>query len=1104
MMEQPPPTPLTGEIRASLPETPAPGGDGGNSNVVDVDQSPASLQPILSSPVGENRAADQQATDSPVTAAHTNHNKGARPCPGYEEAGDIWGYSELSALQRDLEDYFASLVRPAEGGEISPPPPATGTADGGAIVPGTGSSAGPADGGGGGPVSEPSPSSSVVLTDTTSGGAIAGGGDGIPADAPPGVRKRARGHARNGRRRLQLGEAGAGIPANAYDSQVVREEGGLVDEVQAGGGMALAMEPPSQEEVDGTQASSSSSGNSDIRSQPEEPMLTTSAQEPTTANVVGGSSGATPLSFYICPKSNFEFKDISLVELTQLRIQTPLERRPVEIRCMDDVSCVFSGGGGHLLIDGPGSDEGVDRTAADSHPVTVSGITFRGGHGTSVRMNDPRGRVTFENCVWEDNVGAAAISIDGRHAAPAGETGTTIDPMVVAALEQHIAENGTGDAPGLRLRRRYLSGYDEEGETIEKEGGGLQRSLAVVGAVPRSIVSIEKCLFRRNKGNATIMVSSFSEELTLVEQDPGVLNHNDDLLNGNADGMMRDFGVRPLAHSIHLSIKETTFSFERVDTSIIENYGGRLQSSGCVFANNTAESIIRSEDSTVAISATEFTMNNVQGKEALIVLDPESLLEQNEGTCIRQNGDAVASVSVENNGLDSFAFRQADVPVATEDAVTAAARCEGIFFGGGCNSFQACEAYAPAVATATDEAESLESSKPAAEVVPPAWCFSKWDDLVVAVRNRPEDNSDFIICPTAKLIATSPVVIEDSNYVTIQCGKDESPSNDCEIHGGFSHFHIVGSSSGVQISRLKMLSSTGSSIMALGSVGATLNLRECEWWTNKGASAILIHSDESLNNATETLDVVSMLGSNSTAMSVGVIDCLFEENEMDFATIANIGGSLSVDKTMFANNAGDGGDIVVMDKGTCTIQESCFNSSASIKPGTIFIQKGSEMIENKNNFGSDDITAGGFEGGTCTTIFQESEGADCLGSASCTGICTEFPATTCTLDLSLKGKGKPSAAPKETVAPAHVQGKGGKSGPKVVPIVVATVVTAFAVFGLIGIIFKRKKSKKPSTTNIEDVEESPGRCGCCKRKKKDKSALEPINADDELFDDEDV
>ena len=134
------------------------------------------------------------------------------------------------------------------------------------------------------------------------------------------------------------------------------------------------------------------------------------------------------------------------------------------------------------------------------------------------------------------------------------------------------------------------------------------------------------------------MISSYSDELTLSDQDAGVITHNDDLLNAGSDTNNYGDGIRArslanLAHTIHLSIKDTTFKSENADTSIIVSYGARLQSSGCTFVNNTDESIIRSEFATVAMTSTEFNDNEIKDEDGVVVLDVDSALEQNEGNC---------------------------------------------------------------------------------------------------------------------------------------------------------------------------------------------------------------------------------------------------------------------------------------------------------------------------------------------------------------------------------------------------------------------------------------------------------------------------------------
>ena len=47
-------------------------------------------------------------------------------------------------------------------------------------------------------------------------------------------------------------------------------------------------------------------------------------------------------------------------------------------------------------------------------PITVSGITFHESEEASIVMNDPRGKVIFEKCKWENNEGEAIV-VDGKY-----------------------------------------------------------------------------------------------------------------------------------------------------------------------------------------------------------------------------------------------------------------------------------------------------------------------------------------------------------------------------------------------------------------------------------------------------------------------------------------------------------------------------------------------------------------------------------------------------------------------------------------------------------------------------------------------------------------
>jgi len=146
------------------------------------------------------------------------------------------------------------------------------------------------------------------------------------------------------------------------------------------------------------------------------------------------------------------------------------------------------------------------------------------------------------------------------------------------------------------------------------------------------------------------------------------------------------------AHWIHLVMNGTSFTTEAVNGAIIDNYGGRLQLSNCTYANNTAESMIKSEYGTLVMTSSEFDTNEMTSDAGVVVLDSESSLELNEFNC-----DASAS--------------------GTSNS------CAGIDYGGNCIAFDSCD-------TLMDETTLGEGEGP---------CFTDWDDLVVAVRDRPRN-----------------------------------------------------------------------------------------------------------------------------------------------------------------------------------------------------------------------------------------------------------------------------------------------------------------------------------------------------------------------------
>ena len=559
-----------------------------------------------------------------------------------------------------------------------------------------------------------------------------------------------------------------------------------------------------------------------------------------------------------------------------------------------------------------------------------------------------------------------------------------------------------------------------------------------------------------------------------------------------------------------LLIKDTTFTSSNVDTSVITNDGGHIQVTDVSFVNNTAQSIISSDNNgIVSMTDTQFEDNDIQGNEGLVVLDSATALEMNSGNCGSSNSKGttgtqlsdvttttlpeLSSVSnsageeVQGDGGVILSTATSEEKEGTSTRLLQQEHCNGISSNGVCNAFVSCDDSAVVTLTGPEFGQG------------PPPCFSDWDILVTAVKERPNGIRDFVICPGAVLSVTSSPVVIESDYVTIQCGTADEPARNCTINGGYSQFDIVGSSTGVELARLSMSHSTGSSIRAFGTSDATLNLRDCEWIYNKGASVILIHDNEAFNvspslppsgngSETKTFDIKDLLSQPTlvgSAMSVEVTNCTFGENDLNFGAIANVGGTLKVYKSHFLLNSGEGGDIVVTNAGSSNVQSSCFSNSSSVAPGIIFIENGSKM-SGSGNFGAVSNTAGSYKSNgadqSCTHVFQEAEGSNCLGVSnigSCAGSCLAFTTTSCPLDeISSVNVGVPTAAPKDEILVPAVARKEEGGSSKIIPIVVAAVVCAFIVFGFIGIIMRRRK-----VSNSEGASRSGGGGGkrrCCK------------------------
>jgi len=857
--------------------------------------------------------------------------------------------------------------------------------------------------------------------------------------------------------------------------------------------------------------------------------------------------------FHICPNTNFEFNNIYVAQLKYLPLvlESPVQE-PVTLACLQENTCTFSGGDYHIVFNNNGLEEdSLDESSMDQQhsTITVSGITFQKSEEASFVMNDPRGKIVLNNCKWENNEGEAIV-VDGKYTGKNHEEEYygKYDFMLPPDKENpHASTEPTIPAETTAVPMDFLFGTTvravttkysdvvttETPPTLALDDFGSARLLSAVG--PKSLILIRESTFTGNKGKATIAVDSFSED-------------------EGQDSLSSSTG------SIHLELEGSTFSSERVGTSVIVTSGAKVSSTGNLFEKNTASSMIQTNSGTISITDTQFEKNILTGADGVVVVDSDSKV--GDTNCVEESGDGVTAIT-------SLSSRQGDLSPGL---------CEGtvvMMTVGTCRPFgQVCDPnatpeYLPIpgvvvdsgvvdgsdlegdnvvvdgsdldgdnvvvdgsdlegdnvvvdgsdldgdnvvvdgsdlegdnvvvdgndlssgseVVGGNDTASIIDDAQP--EVVTD--CHDNWSDLKYAVEYRPLNHIGslyFKICPNSTLDASSGPMVIDYDYVTIQCGNNGQKSDNCQIVGGFVHFHIVGKATEIELAGLRMSSSKGSSIIAASSKDATLKISDCEWMANSGASAVLIRSSNATVDAssvTGILDISSMLDSSEAGMSVTMSGVGFMQNVLTYGTVVNVGGSLSIDKGRFNGNEIRIGDIAVMESGELFISNSCFDESASMVPGTIFIDDTSFLQENVNTFGFDN-TDGGFDNGlSCTDIFIVAVGSDCSTGANCNGTCTTFTSKTCPLDVASLPTITPGGTDevvgggtdkKDTPSTEYARSKNSQDKPSVVPVVVAVLVCSFIVFGLGFIIFKRKRKKPASESAFQgdlaevDVEDS--------------------------------
>uniref|UniRef100_A0A7S4I4S8 Uncharacterized protein n=1 Tax=Odontella aurita TaxID=265563 RepID=A0A7S4I4S8_9STRA len=508
----------------------------------------------------------------------------------------------------------------------------------------------------------------------------------------------------------------------------------------------------------------------------------------------------------------------------------------------------------------------------------------------------------------------------------------------------------------------------------------------VASGIEGASALFKDCHWQDNKGNATVLVKSpdvqyifdddppptgstgtgdddlFGGDDVFGEEDGGDevddffgeegVGGDDDFFGGfeNEDGASRylqDDSSGPTGMS--LTLEQCSFQNNYVDTSLLGCYRAKLDVSQSSFeSNEVARSTIEVRGGTLSISDSCFNNGEHSSNWGVVFIDEDSTLYSNENNAGSENRYVLS---------DGGTF------------------CAGVHdAAGACN---------------------ILASTPCA-VTP--FCYSKWMDLANAVQSVGSNGGLFVVCPGSLFDLNidpaggllPPIVIEASDTI-IQCGHDGSIENKCVISGGGEHFRIDGSPavSMIGLSMVGAVSSDTATVTIAGESGGTASFVECEWAGNIGTAAVMVYNQKGMGDSSDSGEYIDLPPPLEKSMSVEFEHCIFNDNKMQYAALANLGGTVKIKNSQFSGNKCKAGAFGSFYGADSTLHTSCFVGNEGELSGSVFVDE-SSVLDQSSNFGEGNEVSSG--PATCASIFWA--GA-CNEEDICEGTCIPYSSSSC-------------------------------------------------------------------------------------------------------------
>jgi hypothetical protein len=291
-----------------------------------------------------------------------------------------------------------------------------------------------------------------------------------------------------------------------------------------------------------------------------------------------------------------------------------------------------------------------------------------------------------------------------------------------------------------------------------------------------------------------------------------------------------------------------------------------------------------------------------------------------------------------------------------------------------------------------------------------AECYSEWTSLVEAIGSS-DGGDSFVVCPGSEMFLRG----DDSLLLTkddtvLRCGEDGERSNRCVFVGGRQQVTIYGTVSGIRIEGITFVASSEMSVAAFGDVDSSATLYGCEFSGHAGEAAIIVSNEADLSEGNFLTDA-----SASPSMQVTIDSCLFDDNLVEVAPIANFQGDVRVTNTSFHGNTGLDGAGAIVSYSALSVSESCFVGNKGNVSGSILLSLNAPLtFYQERNFGDNN----GAVFGNCTDILMIDESSSCdeFESSECLASFPVSGAPTLATDPSLSST--PSAEPSGILPPS--------------------------------------------------------------------------------------